>query len=137
MFLQGTVIVSSSHAQYTCHISNHERLFTVPKAKRWSQFHRFFLIQLCFVCLWSYSPPYWWRPVNTKRLGGTISHYSITTSLLIVKLKCLPYFLLPVTNVIGIISSFQKRICLYFWRKTWEIISSLSILTLKSFKWNI
>ncbi|KAF2543379.1 hypothetical protein F2Q70_00036182 [Brassica cretica] len=31
---QGTVIVSSSHAQYTCRISNHERLFTVPKAKR-------------------------------------------------------------------------------------------------------
>ncbi|KAL0813910.1 hypothetical protein Bca101_070353 [Brassica carinata] len=26
---QGTVIVSSSHSQYTCRFSNHERLFTI------------------------------------------------------------------------------------------------------------
>ena len=49
-----------------------------------------------------------------KRLGGTISHYSITTSLLIVKLKCLPYCFLSVTNVIVILSSFQKTNMLIF-----------------------
>ena len=61
-----------------------------------------------------------------KRLGGTISHYSITTSLLIVKLKCLPYCFLSVTNVIVILSSFQKRISLYL--RPWVCLTCLQKL---------